>query len=76
VFATFGGNPRVNGLAISADGRITLAINGSGLAVQLDPEKCLALGALLWQLGERLAGEQPKTADSPPLRDLAAAGNA
>jgi hypothetical protein len=75
VFAAFGGSPQVSGLAVSHNGQITLAINGGGLAVQLDPEQAQALGAVLWALGERLSGEQPKAADTP-LRDLAAAGTA
>jgi hypothetical protein len=75
VFAAFGGSPQVSGLAVSHDGRITLAINGGGLAVQLDPEQCMALGAVLWALGERLSGEQPK-ADTPPLHNIAVVGTA
>jgi len=76
VFAAFGGSPQATGLLVSHDGRITIASNGAGLAVRLEPEQCLALAALLWQLGERLAGEQPKTVDTPPLHNLAAVGTA
>jgi hypothetical protein len=76
VIAAFGGSPNVSGVFVSHDGRITIASNGAGLAVRLEPEQCQALGAVLWALGERLAGEQTKAADTLPLCDLAVLGSA
>jgi hypothetical protein len=76
VIAVFGGSPNVSGVFVSHDGRITIASSGAGLAVRLEPEQAQALGAVLWALGERLAGEQPKAADTLPLHNLTAEGTA
>lgn len=55
IVASSGGSPELSGLIVSADGRLTVAHRGAGLAVRLAPEDCSALAVLLWQLAGQLA---------------------
>jgi len=62
--AAAGGAPDLSGLVISADGRLTVAHRGAGLAVRLAPEDCSALAALLWQIAGTLAEQHQQAADA------------
>lgn len=54
VLASSGASVELSGLVIAADGRLTVAHRGAGLAVRLEPEDCTALALLLWQLAGQL----------------------
>jgi hypothetical protein len=62
--AASGGAPNLSGLIVAADGRLTVAHRGAGLAVRLAPEDCSALAILLWQLAGQLAGQRQIAADA------------
>lgn len=64
VLTAAGGPPELHGLALSGDGRLTIAAHGSGLAVQLDPSDASALGVLLLRLASQLATQQAATVEA------------
>jgi hypothetical protein len=64
VMAAGGSTPDLTGLVIASDTRLTVAVRGEGLTVQLDALDCITLAMILIQLADRLAAEERAAADS------------
>jgi hypothetical protein len=79
VMAASGGTMDLTGLVVSADGRLTIAVQGEGLTVRLDGLDCVALAMILIQLADRLAAEERAHAGADTgnaLANVAPAGTA